>query len=117
MRTGAIYRDGACLIPRVWRADSMGPRMRGLLGRRPLRADAAEALLLMPCNSVHTFGMRYPLDVVFLDAQERVLGWHRNLRPWRFGACWGARCTLELMTGGLDRLHPQCGEQWTWQAV
>lgn len=115
MKTGALYRDGVCLIPKVWRADNPWARLRGLLGRRPLRGGAAEALLLVPCNSVHTFWMRYALDIVFLDADERVLGWQCGLRPWRMKALLRAKHTLELAAGGLDGLHPRRGEVWTWR--
>lgn len=114
MKVGAIYRGDACLIPTVWRADNPWTRLRGLLGRCPLRGDAAEALLLVPCNSVHTFAMRYALDIVFLDADERVIGWQRGLRPWRARAQLRAKRTLELAAGGLDGLHPVRGEKWTW---
>lgn len=114
MKVGSIHRAGHCLIPTVWRADNPLTRLRGLLGRHPLHADAQEALLLVPCNSVHTFGMRYPLDIVFLDAEQRVLGWQSNLRPWRAKAWLRAKQTLELAAGGLAHLNPQCGEEWIW---
>ncbi|MGE3856484.1 MAG: DUF192 domain-containing protein [Dehalococcoidia bacterium] len=57
-------------------------RLRGLLARPPLRPG--EALLIRPCNGVHTCGMRYPIDVVFLDREGRVLRVVPALRPWRF---------------------------------
>lgn len=116
MKVGAIYRDGTCLIPTVWRADNPWARLRGLLGRRPLRGNAAEALLLVPCSSIHTFAMRYALDVVFLDADECVLDWQCDLRPWRAKAQRRARHTLELAAGGLQALRPLRGERWTWSA-
>ena len=56
-------------------------RARGLLLRPPLAEN--EALLLPGCASVHTFGMRYTIDVVFLDPLGRVLRVARSLRPWR----------------------------------
>lgn len=117
VRMGAIHREGRCLIPRVWRADNPLTRLRGLLGRRPLCGNAQEALLLVPCNSVHTFAMGYPLDIVFLDANERVLGWHCGVRPWRARACVRARATLELDAGSVEILRPQPGERWKWLTV
>lgn len=117
MKAGAIYREGACLVPTVWRADTALTRLRGLLGRPPLQGGASEGLLLVPCNSVHTFWMRYPLDIVFLDGDDRVLGWRQALRPWRAGMQWRAKRTLELAAGGLDRLSPRLGECWTWRTV
>lgn len=117
MNAGAIYRAGACLIPTVWRADNPFTRLRGLLGRRPLVGGASEALLLVPCNSVHTFYMGYPLDIVFLDAGDHVIGWRSGVRPWRVRAMWRARQTLELAAGGLGLLHPSRGERWIWQVA
>lgn len=117
MKAGAIYRDGVQLIPTVWRADNPWTRFRGLLGRPALGDGAKEGLLLVPCNSVHTFWMRYALDIVFLDANARVLGWHCGLKPWRAKALWRARQTLELAAGGLERLRPVPGEEWSWQTV
>lgn len=113
MKTGALYREGACAIPRVWHADRWPSRLRGLLGRPPLAA--AEALLLTPCAGVHTFGMRYPLDIVFLGRRGEVLGWRENLPPWRASQHRGAYHTLELRAGGLRDLQPTHGEVLTWK--
>lgn len=115
MKRGRIQRNGQCLVPMVWRADNPWTRLRGLLGRGRLRGDGAEGLLLVPCGSVHTFWMDYPLDLVFLDADDRVLGWHAALKPWRAKGWRGARQTLELLTGSLARLQPREGEVWSWR--
>lgn len=114
MKVGSIQRAGHCLIPMVWRADNPLTRLRGLLGRRPLLDGAREALLLVPCNGVHTFGMGYSLDVVFLDANHHVLGWQADLHPWRAKSWMRAKQTLELATGALELLKPVRGETWTW---
>ena len=81
-------------------------RARGLLLRPPLRTD--EALLLPGCASVHTFGMRYAIDVVFLDPLGRVLRVARGLRPWRVASEPGAAAVLELRAGGatVHQLYP-----------
>jgi uncharacterized protein len=78
-------------------ADTVLARMRGLLGRRGL--GAGEGLLISPAPSVHTCGMRFPIDVVFLDRGLRVLDVRAALRPWRFAAHRGARSVLELPAG------------------
>jgi uncharacterized protein len=81
-------------------------RARGLLLRPPLAAN--EALLLPGCASVHTFGMRYAIDVVFLDSLGRVLYVARSLRPWRVASQPGAAAVLELSAGGAaaHQLYP-----------
>lgn len=82
---------------RIHRADSFLTRLGGLLARP--RLQAGEALLLTPCNSVHTCFMRYAIDVVFLDAEGRVLRCVESLAPWRAALCWPARQALELAAG------------------
>jgi hypothetical protein len=76
-------------------------RLRGLLGRREPRP-----LLLAPAAAVHTCGMRFPIDAVFLDADLRVVKVVRALAPWRFASARGARAVLELPVGGAAGLEP-----------
>lgn len=82
-------------------ADTPRARMKGLLGRRSLAPD--EGLLLRPAGSVHTAFMRFAIDVVFLDAELRVLCVAANVRPWRMVAQRGAKAVLELPAGGAER--------------
>ena len=70
-------------------------RLRGLLGRRGPQAP----LLLAPARSVHTFGLRRPIDVVFLDAELRVVRVVPGLRPCRVAGAKGAVAALELPAG------------------
>jgi uncharacterized membrane protein (UPF0127 family) len=76
-------------------------RARGLLAAPPLRDG--EALLIRPCASVHTFAMRYPIDVVFLGRDARVRRVVARLVPWRITACPGSRAALELAAGVAAR--------------
>ena len=72
------------------------------------KAPKGDGLLLEPCNSIHTFFMRYSLDVVFLNRSNEVVKVIRNLRPWRITWIYlKARKTLELPAG---RLAPEIGE-------
>ena len=87
-----------CLVAASWRE-----RARGLLGRDGL--DAGVCMLLRPCGLVHTFGMRFALDLVFLDALGRVVKRARGVPPGRIR--WGgrrARATLEAQAGWLPDL-------------
>lgn len=81
-------------------ADTALRRMKGLLGRRTL--DPGEALLLRPAGSVHTAFMHFPIDVVFVDADLRVLRVVANLRPWRIAAHRGAKAVVELPAGKAE---------------
>jgi uncharacterized membrane protein (UPF0127 family) len=78
-------------------AESFAARLRGLLGRRAL--PTGEGMLIRRESSVHTFFMRFAIDAVFLDADERVLRIDANVGPWRLKACRGARSVLELAAG------------------
>ncbi len=101
------------MVPRVWRAESLWDRMRGLLGRPMLAAD--EALLIEPCASVHTVGMRYSLDLAFLDGEGRICELKRDVRPLRLAASRGARATLELAAGAADALGLRPGAALVWR--
>jgi uncharacterized membrane protein (UPF0127 family) len=75
--------------------------MRGLLGRRGL--PEGEGILLRPASSVHTAFMRFPIDVVFLDRDLRVLSVRADVRPWRAVTRRGAHAALELAAGEAAR--------------
>ncbi|MCL2658841.1 MAG: DUF192 domain-containing protein [Betaproteobacteria bacterium] len=97
-----------CGLLRITCARSFFARLRGLLARPPL--DATEALLIAPCNSVHTVGMRYAIDVVFLDRDERIVRIVRDLRPLRFAWCPRAKAVLECRAGTAERAGWRVGD-------
>ncbi len=82
-------------------ADTPLARMRGLLARPPLRVG--EAMLIRPCNMVHTIGMGYPIDVVFLRRDGTVLKVSPAVPPRRMRGHWRAHCVLELAAGEAAR--------------
>lgn len=76
-------------------ADKPLKRMKGLLGRRDFRVG--EALVIKPCNSIHTFFMRFPIDVLFVDRDNRVIKAISNLKPFRLTAIhFNAALVIEL---------------------
>ena len=106
-------RSGEVVASSVEGAQSFWGRLRGLMLRSYL--PPGHGLLLRPCNAIHTFFMRFPIDAIYLDATGRVLRIDRALAPWRIARpCPGARAVLELPAGGAamvragDRLcfHP-----------
>ena len=99
--------DGAVVCERCEIADTVLPRMKGLLGRESL--DAGEGLLIRPTSSIHMFFMRFPIDAVFLDRDLRVVGIAESLRPWRVAGRRGARAVLELAAGEASRRGLQAG--------
>ena len=82
-------------------ADNFVARGLGLLVGPPL--GATEGLLIAPCSSIHTLGMAYPIDVVFLDREARVLRVCRAVRAGRMRFRFRAHAVLELRSGAAER--------------
>jgi|SRR3954464_7466439 uncharacterized membrane protein (UPF0127 family) len=76
-------------------------RNRGLLGRDHL--DAGHGLLLAPCFSIHTGFMQFPIDVIFVSRNGRVIKTCEAVPAWRMKVGWGAYATVELPAGTLSR--------------
>lgn len=91
---------GRCIARHVHLACSFQARCLGLMSRSVMRKE--EGLLLIPGGSIHTLGMRFPIDVVFLNRQMRILGLAEHVRPWRIRvAPRGTRRVLELAAGQI----------------
>src|SRR5665648_397063 len=81
-------------------ANDIASRVIGLMFRQ--KPQNSDGLLLEPCNSIHTFFMRYSLDVVFLSKRNEVVKVIRGLKPWRATLIYfKAKKTLELPAGEL----------------
>jgi hypothetical protein len=103
-------RRGPLLGDRIGVADRWWPRFRGLLGRAGL--EPGEGLLLEPCRAVHMLGMRFALDIAFLDRDGTVVAAYPNLRPGaRTGWHRGATRALELPAGTLAASGTREGDQ------
>lgn len=76
---------------------SVVERMRGLLWLAPLQRD--QGMLLTACNLIHTFGMKYPIDIVFMRRDGRVLKICESIAPSRVRGNLRAKCVLELAAG------------------
>lgn len=102
-----IRRPAATLHVRC--ADTFLLRALGLLATARLADDAG--LLIRPCGGIHTFGMRYAIDAVFLDARGTVLAVHPLLEPWRIATCQHAHAVLELAAGTAARAGLHAGQR------
>ena len=101
-----LLRDGDVLAA-LEVAESFGDRLKGLLGRDGLEG----ALLLRPAKSVHSLGMRFPIDVAFCDRDLRVLRTVR-LRPHRMTrTTWRSHAVIEAEAGAFDRWRLEPGDQ------
>jgi uncharacterized membrane protein (UPF0127 family) len=100
---------GEVLAERCEVARSFLARGRGLMGRAELAAGAG--LLIEPCSSVHSFFMRFPIDVVFADKAHRVVGLTRAMPPNRpYAGAWRARYVVELPAGTIDATRTAVGD-------
>lgn len=100
MRIVSLWCRNNVLVEHCEVARSLGARMKGLLGRD--RLPTGHGLLIKHCGAVHTLGMRFPLDVVFLDRRLQVKKVIRQVSSGRWMvACRGARQVLELQAGSL----------------
>lgn len=89
--------------------------MKGLLGTSELRPG--HGLLILPSQAVHTFFMRYPIDVLFLD-QGRVLGAVKRLVPNRISPIYlRAESVLELPAGTIEETHTEPGDYVEMEGV
>jgi uncharacterized membrane protein (UPF0127 family) len=88
---------GLVLASRVEPAFDSGTRRKGLLGRSELPADTV--LAIAPSNAVHTFGMRFPIDLLFIRRDGRVVKRVQNLKPRRIAAALRAFAVLEFAVG------------------
>jgi uncharacterized membrane protein (UPF0127 family) len=90
-------------------ADKGEKRRKGLLGRE--RLAPGEGLWILPCEAVHTFGMRFPIDLVYLDRQHRVKNIKCAVPPWRLSACLSAHSVLELASGAIRATQTRPGDR------
>ena len=97
-----LWRGQHPLVVRLWRATRTFDRMRGLLGLHALAPG--EGLLLDPCAAVHTIGMRFAIDVLFIDRQWVVRRVKVGARPglWMVSGGVGVRRTIEVAAGWLE---------------
>jgi uncharacterized protein len=104
--------DGRIVCERVVVADRAHRRMRGLLGRKYLRQG--EGMVLRPGWSIHTAFMRFPIDAIFLDADQVVIKIEHEVGQWRTVSCRGAREVVELSAGECRRRGLEVGDRVAW---
>lgn len=103
-------RNGKELSNNVIVADSPFKRMKGLLGRKEMQKG--EALWITPCYSIHTFFMRFSIDVVFLNKKNRVVALIKNIKPNRMTRLYlKATSVLELPSGTIESTATEIEDQ------
>lgn len=113
MRTAALICEGRTVVPHVELACTSFDRMRGLLGRTGLGPN--RGLFLSPAGSVHTWFMRFSLDLIFLDRHDVVCRIVRGVGPFRIvSGGWRAHGVVELEAGWLPPDALRAGGRVTW---
>lgn len=109
-KTLALKRaDGSVLLARIVVADGFFAKGLGLMGRKGL--PAGEGLYLKGCSGVHTCFMRFALDLIYVDADLKVLKVVSGLKPWRASMCRGARGVFESYAGTFAAAKLALGEK------
>lgn len=106
---------GTVLAERVEIADRGATRRKGLLGRDGLAPG--DGLWIVPCESVHTFFMRFPIDLVYLDREKRVRKVRSGVPPWRLSACLSAHSVIELASGAALASKTQRDDELEFSSV
>jgi uncharacterized membrane protein (UPF0127 family) len=96
-------------------ADTSAKRRTGLL--KHARLDPGEGLWIAPCESVHSFGMKFAIDVIYLDKKKRVKKVRREMVPGRISACLTAHSVLELPVGVIDASRTEAGDQLEFETL
>ena len=94
---------------RIGIADTSAKRRTGLLKHTGL--EPGEGLWIAPTEAVHTFGMNFPIDVLFLDKKRKVLKIKKEMPRSRMALCLRAHSVLELPSGTADAMHTVAGDQ------
>lgn len=100
---------------RIETADRGPRRRKGLLGRNSL--DPGEGLWIVPCEAVHTFAMRFAIDLVYLDRKRRVLKVRHSVPPARISGCLRAHSVLELPAGTVQDAQVAPGDQLHFETL
>ena len=100
------------LATRLSVADGHWSRLRGLIGTTASQFSNGNGLWITPCRGVHTLGMSFPIDVVYLSPERVVVHLERNLQPWRFAPIRiQASSVLELPGSTLEATGTHVGDE------
>ena len=112
MKTTRVHNvtRGITILEKAYVADSFFLRLKGLLGRREL--PPGEGLVIVPCNSIHTVGMAFPIDAAFVDAGGVIRYLEEGMPPSRVGKrVKGARYVIEGPAGLFSRTGTEAGDR------
>ncbi|NOT25182.1 MAG: DUF192 domain-containing protein [Acidobacteria bacterium] len=102
-------RNGRVVASRILPALESKSRRSGLLGYDSL--PDGDAMVIAPTNAVHTWFMRFPIDLAFVDREGRVIKTCHTVKPWRIAAAFRAFAVIELNAGTLARSETMSGDR------
>ena len=101
--------QGTIIASHARRADSFLSRMVGLLDRRAIQQG--EGLIISGCRSIHMLFMKFPIDVIFISRQERVVGLLKGIKPFCLSPVfWKAHAAIELPVGVIENSKTSLGD-------
>lgn len=104
-----LQKNGKKISLHVKRADTFLTRLIGLMGSN--KNEPEGALHIVPCSSIHTFGMHYPIDVLFLDSHQRIIHTINTLKPNKMTRIFSlAKSVLELPSGTIQKNQIEVGD-------
>ena len=106
-------RTGQVVASAVEVAGTSETRRRGLLGRESL--DPSAAIVIAPTSAIHTFFMRFAIDVAFVTRDGRVVKIAHDLRPWRIAAALRGFAVVEMTAGSMKRSGVAVGDRLVLQ--
>lgn len=101
------------ILSHVLKTSSIAERMRGLLWHTPL--NDGEGLLIQPCSSIHTFGMHYEIDAVFLNKDLTIKKIFSHVKPFRFVMSFGAAMVLEILADSAIKFELAENMKLQWE--
>jgi len=105
-----VERTGGLIAEEVFVAESFSKRLMGLMFRGKM--SPLTALVIRPCNSIHTFFMRFPIDVLFVSKDSEVVAILHGIKPWRLSKIYlNSRFVVELPEGSALRSGIRVGDK------
>jgi uncharacterized membrane protein (UPF0127 family) len=101
--------NGEMIAEFIEPAETFFTRLKGLMFREELSNDGG--LYLHPCKSIHTFFMKFPIDVLYLDKEWKIVGMEEQLEPGKMGGHFkGVASVIELASGSIEKNDIQEGQ-------
>lgn len=101
-------RSKDVIIERAFVAKSLISRLKGLMFRKSIPKD--EALVFYKASCIHTCFMKFAIDLVYLDKDNKIMKIYNSLNPWRLACCLGSKTTLELAGGTASQAALRLGD-------